>query len=221
MRQPSVAAIPCGVLCSCPWNVRSRIGVAVFCQVALVSFGRACVAWVTAAPARRAAATIAASTISASVAPALRALPLWMSMQYGHCVVRATATAISSLYFTGIAPSATAALSKAQKAFITCGARLSIFFSLARFSLLYIWVIVGSERWIRSISHCNSLEILGSDFGRVGSCGDVVGGLKFNQVAPQRGLAGLVERGERPLSRAVVLAEEFDRFGGRERVTHQ
>ena len=58
--------------------------IAVFCQVGLVSFGRACVAWVTAAPARRAAATIAASTISASVAPALRALPLWISMQYGH-----------------------------------------------------------------------------------------------------------------------------------------
>src|SRR2546422_9770142 len=83
MRQTSVAAIPCGVLCSCPWNARSRIGVAVFCQAALVSFGRACVACVTAAPARRAAATIAASTISASVAPALRALPLWISMQYG------------------------------------------------------------------------------------------------------------------------------------------
>src|SRR5438132_8825174 len=59
---------------------------------------RACVACVTAAPARREAATIAASTISASVAPALRALPLWISMQYGHCVVSATATAISSLY---------------------------------------------------------------------------------------------------------------------------
>lgn len=46
------------------------------------------------------------------------------------------------LHFTGIAPSAMAALSKAQKAFITCGARPSIFFSLARFSLLYICVIV-------------------------------------------------------------------------------
>src|SRR5512140_3357690 len=59
-------------------------------------------------------------------------------MQYGHCVVSATATAISSLYFIGIAPSATAALSKAQKAFITSGARLFIFFSLVRFSWLYI-----------------------------------------------------------------------------------
>src|SRR6185503_14121473 len=53
----------------------------------------------------------------------------------------ATATAINSLYFTGIAPSATAILSKAQKAFITSGARLSIFFNLARFALLYIRLI--------------------------------------------------------------------------------
>src|ERR1044071_9291756 len=64
-------------------------------------------------------------------------------MQYGHCVVSATATAINSLYFTGIAPSATAALSKAQKAFITCGARLSIFLSLARCCLLYIFGFPG------------------------------------------------------------------------------
>jgi len=42
------------------------------------------------------------------------------------------------LYFTGIAPSITAALSNAQKAFITSGASLSIFFSLVRFSLLYL-----------------------------------------------------------------------------------
>src|SRR3989442_797228 len=153
MRQTSVAAIPCGVLCSCPWNARSRIGVAVFCQAALVSFGRACVACVTAAPARREAATIAASTISASVAPAFLALPLWISMQYGHWVVRATATAISSLYFTGIAPSATAALSKAQKAFITWGARASIFFNLARFSFLYICLVVP-------------IQITGSSYGR-------------------------------------------------------
>jgi hypothetical protein len=44
------------------------------------------------------------------------------------------------LYFTGIAPSATAALSNAQKAFITCGARLSIFFNFPRVSLLYMQV---------------------------------------------------------------------------------
>src|SRR6185369_3713249 len=133
-------------------------------------------------------------------------------MQYGHCVVSATATAMSSLYFTGIAPAATAALSKAQKAFITSGARLSIFFSLARFSLLYICVIVVSEISSRSTSHRDDLEVLGGNLGGAGSSGDVVGGLKFNQVSPQRGLSGGVERGERPLSWAVVLAEELDRF---------
>src|SRR5262249_4883227 len=100
--------------------------------------------WVTAAPARKAAATIAASTISASVAPAFRALALWMSMQYGHCVVSATVTAISSLYFMGIAPSATAALSNDQNAFITCGASASICLSLVRFSLLYISLVAWS-----------------------------------------------------------------------------
>src|SRR5882762_10383138 len=68
-----------------------------------------------------------------------------MLMQYGHCVVRATATAISSLYFTGIAPAATAALSKAQKAFITSGARPSIFFSFARFALSYIGCAILGE----------------------------------------------------------------------------
>src|SRR5258705_1488508 len=59
-------------------------------------------------------------------------------MQYGHCVVSATATAINSLYFTGMAPSATAALSNAQNAVITSGARLFIFLILARFSFLYM-----------------------------------------------------------------------------------
>ena len=41
-----------------------------------------------------------------------------------------------SFYFTEIASSATAALSKAQKTFITCDARPSIFFSCPRISLL-------------------------------------------------------------------------------------
>src|ERR1700676_5774998 len=59
-------------------------------------------------------------------------------MQYGHCVVKATPSAISSLYFTGIAPSAIAALSKAQNAFIPSGALASRSFSLARFFLSYI-----------------------------------------------------------------------------------
>src|SRR5881392_3751600 len=98
----------------------------------------ACVPWVTAPPARRAAAISVVSANSCSLAPAFLAFFAWTSMQYGHCVVRATATAISSLYFTGIAPSPTAALSNAQKAFITSGARLSIFFSLPRLVLLYM-----------------------------------------------------------------------------------
>src|SRR6266403_3231349 len=129
--------------------------------------------------------------------------------------------AISSLYFTGITPSATAALSKAQKAFITSGARLSIFFSLARFSFLYIRVIVVSKIQILSISHRDDLEVLGGDFSGVGSYGRVVDGLKFNQVTPQRDLSGGTERGERPLSWAVVLAEELDGFGRRKWVAHQ
>src|SRR5881394_3054946 len=64
-----------------------------------------------------------------------------MSMQYGHCVVQATATAINSLYFTGIAPSATAALSNAQNAFITSGASSFIFLILVRFALSYICLL--------------------------------------------------------------------------------
>src|SRR6218665_3212093 len=113
------------------------------------------VAWATAPPARMEAATMAASTNSESQAPASRALPAWISMQYGHCVVMATATAINSLYFTGMAPSETAALSKAQKAFMTSGARVSIFFRLVRFLLLYM-VWFGSnpvaDSWIPAIA---------------------------------------------------------------------
>src|SRR6266404_5177010 len=110
-----------------------------------------------------------------------------------------------------MAPSATAALSNAQKAFITSGARLSIFFSLARFSLLYICVIAVSEIKIRLTSHRNDLKVLGGGFGGVGSFGGVVGGLKFNQVSAQGSLSGRVERGKCPLSWAVVLPEELDR----------
>src|SRR5215469_2117581 len=43
-------------------------------------------------------------------------------MQYGHCVVSATAIAISSLYFFGIAPAAKADWSKALKPAIDSGA---------------------------------------------------------------------------------------------------
>ena len=60
-------------------------------------------------------------------------------MQYGHCVVSATATAMSSLYFLGIAPSASAALSNAQKAFAEPGASA---FRDGSFPKLFI-VIIG------------------------------------------------------------------------------
>src|SRR5208282_757587 len=71
-------------------------------------------------------------------------------MQYGHCVVNATAIAMSSLYLTGIAPAVMAALSKAQNAFIPSGAFASSCFSLARFFMSYMAdlhiVIASSQR---------------------------------------------------------------------------
>src|SRR5436305_14185201 len=54
-------------------------------------------------------------------------------MQYGHCVVSATATAISSLYFSGIAPPRTTASSNATNALNASGASSAyraIFFML-------------------------------------------------------------------------------------------
>src|SRR5258708_2324133 len=59
-------------------------------------------------------------------------------MQYGHCVVRATATAISSLYLSGIAPSLKAASSNATNPFQASGASSPNFLSLARFFMSYI-----------------------------------------------------------------------------------
>src|ERR1700737_3087147 len=59
-------------------------------------------------------------------------------MQYGNCVVKPTPSAIGPLHFRGIAPSAMAALSKAQKAFMPSGALASKSFSLARFFISYI-----------------------------------------------------------------------------------
>ena len=90
-----------------------------------------------AAPALSAAAMVTTSAISGSLAPACLALPEWISMQYGHCVVNATASAISSLYLAGIAPSAMAALSKAQKACIATGALASRVFSFPKLLMLY------------------------------------------------------------------------------------
>src|SRR5262245_50534449 len=83
-----------------------------------------------------------------------------MSMQYGHWVVSATATAISSLYFTGMAPSATDNLSNAQKAFITSGASSFTFLSLARFSLLYTGLVGFSLELLNPAKDCEL--ILGS-----------------------------------------------------------
>jgi hypothetical protein len=60
---------------------------------------------VTAAPARSAAARNAASMTSSRVAPACLAFLVWTSRQYGHCVVHATARAISSRHLRGIFPS--------------------------------------------------------------------------------------------------------------------
>src|SRR5262249_28096617 len=47
---------------------------------------------------------------------------VWMSMQYGHCVVSATATAISSLYLSGTTPLLNAASSNATKPLNASGA---------------------------------------------------------------------------------------------------
>src|SRR5678816_104926 len=91
-----------------------------------------------------------------------------MSIQYGHCVVRATATAISSLYFTGMAPSATASLSNSQKAFITSGARLFMSCTFFRLSLLYIIMVVRCLRF-RLVPDCDDFHILGRDDGGVRS----------------------------------------------------
>ena len=45
-----------------------------------------------------------------------------LTMQYGHCVVRATATAVSSLYFLGMTPSARAAASSTLTPAMASGA---------------------------------------------------------------------------------------------------
>ena len=63
---------------------KAAVGRASSRAVRSVQLANACVACVTAPPARSEAATIVASTSSASVAPAFRALLLWISMQYGH-----------------------------------------------------------------------------------------------------------------------------------------
>src|SRR4051812_24629605 len=61
-------------------------------------------------------------------------------MQYGHCVVKATPSAISSLNFFGIAPSLSAAASKAAKAAIASGASSLSDFIFFRFAMSYMVV---------------------------------------------------------------------------------
>src|SRR6187401_2434001 len=89
-------------------------------------------------PARRAAATRVVSASSASVAPAFFAFLAWISMQYGHWVVKATATAISSLYLSGIAPSLKAASSNATNPLKASGASSPSFLSFVRFFMSYM-----------------------------------------------------------------------------------
>src|SRR5262245_61114219 len=59
-------------------------------------------------------------------------------MQYGHCVVSATATAISSLYLSGIAPPLKAASSNATNPWKASGASSPSFLSFVRFFISYI-----------------------------------------------------------------------------------
>src|SRR6266436_1480598 len=59
-------------------------------------------------------------------------------MQYGHCVVSATATAINSLYLSGIAPPLKAASSKATNPLKASGASSPSFLSFVRFFMSYI-----------------------------------------------------------------------------------
>src|SRR5574337_83768 len=60
--------------------------------------------------------------ISASLAPAFSAPSVWPRMQYGHCVVCATATAINCLVLAGSAPSAKHAALNARNASSCFGA---------------------------------------------------------------------------------------------------
>src|SRR5262245_43234918 len=59
-------------------------------------------------------------------------------MQYGHWVVSATATAISSLYLSGITPPLNAASSNATNALNASGASSPNFFNFAIFFMSYI-----------------------------------------------------------------------------------
>src|SRR5207302_5625597 len=84
------------------------------------------------------AATSVVSASSCSLAPAFFARFEWIPMQYGHCVVSATATAISSLYFSGITPPLNAASSNARNPFQASGASSPSFLSFVRFFMSYM-----------------------------------------------------------------------------------
>src|SRR5262249_48787232 len=62
-----------------------------------------------------------------------------------HCVVSATATAISSLYLSGIAPSLKAAWSNATNAWKASGVSSPNFFIFAKFFMSYIAILL--VRW--------------------------------------------------------------------------
>src|SRR5262245_54401713 len=110
---------------------------------------------------------------------------------------------MSSLYFTGMAPSATEALSKAQKASMTFGARVFIFFKRARFSFLYI-KFECCLLLVRCAPPDTNLEIVGVRLGFVCAGGNVVFGLELDQFLEQCELRGRFECFKGAIGRAVV-----------------
>src|SRR3954468_20973222 len=82
-------------------------------------------------------------------------------MQYGHCVVSATAIAINSLYFRGIAPSFTAASSNATNALNASGANSPNRLNFPRFFMSYMVVLLRIRCIFRPIARditCDSVD---------------------------------------------------------------
>src|SRR5262245_6260132 len=119
-----------------------------------------CVPCVIAPPARSAAATSVVSASSCSVAPAFLAFLVWSSMQYGHCVVSATAMAISSLYLSGITPYLTAASSKATNALKASGASSPKRLNFPRFFMSYIAI-----SWIKTSPRPTARDVTSNPHG--------------------------------------------------------
>src|SRR5262249_27509310 len=117
---------------------------------------------------RSAAATSVASASSCSVAPAVFAFLAWISMQYGHWVVRATATAINSLYLSGITPPANAAPSNATNARNASGASSPSCLNLARFFMSYMSVssVEGSRSHARTVTRRRLAQVPHGLLGR-------------------------------------------------------